>query len=94
MVRPGSKHNLTVLDGYAALRSVLGKSCRPLYEGSLSLRHLVSALGVRHRELHEAPEDSTGMVRVHQTLFAALPTMLKSTGMALIDQCQVYIEPF
>ena len=50
MVRVGNKHNLTMLDGCAALKLVLGKTCKPLYEfeGSLGagLIHLVPALGV------------------------------------------------
>ena len=83
-----------MLDGCAALNEVLGKTCRPLYECSLILIHLVPALGVRHRELHEALEDSIDMVHVYRALFTALPTMRKFADMALIDQCHVDIEPF
>ena len=64
-----------------------------MYEGSMRLIHLLPALGVRHRELHEALEDSIGMVHVCRELLAALPPMLKFTDTPLIEECHVGMAP-
>ena len=70
MTRFGDAKGIPVLDGYRALNSVLGHTCRPMIGGSLSLNHPIPALGVRSIEKHTALEDAIDTAKVLKALCA------------------------
>ena len=77
MTRFGMEHGIPIIDGYGALRSVWHTTNTPKLGGSLSLGHLIPALGVRRAEEHDAFEDSVDVVLVYRALLLAVSDELK-----------------
>ena len=76
MTRFGKEHGIPIIDGRAALRSVWQATNTPKLGGSLSLGHLIPALGVRPSEEHDAFKDSVDTIRVYRALLPAISEKL------------------